>query len=114
MDATRRARGANAPRRERSGGVGRGQAARSEREEEHPMMTRLVARMRALIRRAPHHPGIGAPPDDGRARAESLAARRPDRVGRLGLSWLDFKVGARMLARYPGLTLVGTVAIAVA
>ena len=29
-------------------------------------------------------------------------------------SWLDFKVGFRMLARYPGLTLVGTVAIAVA
>jgi len=31
-----------------------------------------------------------------------------------GFSWLDFKVGFRMLARYPGLTLVGTVAIAVA
>jgi predicted permease len=29
-------------------------------------------------------------------------------------STLDFKVGVRMLARYPGLTLVGTVAIAVA
>jgi putative ABC transport system permease protein len=29
-------------------------------------------------------------------------------------SWLDFKVGFRMLARYPGLTLVGTAAIAVA
>ena len=29
-------------------------------------------------------------------------------------SWLDFKVGFRMLARYPGLTLVGTVAMAVA
>ena len=33
---------------------------------------------------------------------------------RLGLSWLDFKVGVRMLARYPGLTLVGTVAISIA
>src|SRR5687767_12636676 len=32
----------------------------------------------------------------------------------LGFSWLDFKVGVRMLARYPGLTAVGTVAIAVA
>ena len=30
------------------------------------------------------------------------------------VSWLDFKVGFRMLARYPGLTVVGTVAIAVA
>ena len=78
------------------------------------MMTRLVARMRALLRGSPHHPEIGAPLDDGRTRAESLAARGPDRVGRLGVSWLDFKVGARMLARYPGLTLVGTVAIAVA
>ncbi|HSL68876.1 MAG TPA: hypothetical protein VK864_01475, partial [Longimicrobiales bacterium] len=29
-------------------------------------------------------------------------------------SWLDFKLGVRVLARYPGLTLVGTVAIAVA
>ncbi|HKG93827.1 MAG TPA: ABC transporter permease [Gemmatimonadaceae bacterium] len=31
----------------------------------------------------------------------------------LRFSWLDFKVGFRMLARYPGLTLVSTVAIAV-
>lgn len=29
-------------------------------------------------------------------------------------AWLDFKIGFRMLARYPGLTLVGSVAIAVA
>jgi predicted permease len=35
-------------------------------------------------------------------------------VDQLRFSWLDFKVGIRMLARYPGLTLVGTVAIAVA
>src|SRR6185369_4661541 len=33
---------------------------------------------------------------------------------RIIFSWLDFKVGFRMLARYPGLTLVGTVAIAIA
>src|SRR5215212_11146196 len=32
----------------------------------------------------------------------------------LGFSALDFRVGFRMLARYPGLTVVGTVAIAVA
>src|SRR5687767_2165158 len=31
-----------------------------------------------------------------------------------GFSSLDFKVGFRMLARYPGLTLVATVAMAVA
>ena len=35
-------------------------------------------------------------------------------MSRLRFSWLDFKVGTRMLARYPGITLVGTVAIAVA
>ena len=32
----------------------------------------------------------------------------------LRFSWLDFKVGFRMLVRYPGLTVVGTAAIAVA
>ena len=36
------------------------------------------------------------------------------RIRSLRLSWLDFKVGFRMLARYPGLTVIGTVAIAVA
>jgi putative ABC transport system permease protein len=38
----------------------------------------------------------------------------PQRSKGVRFSWLDFKVGARMLARYPGLTAVGTVAIAVA
>jgi hypothetical protein len=32
---------------------------------------------------------------------------------RIGLSWLDFKVGFRMLARYPMLTVVGSLAMAV-
>ena len=32
----------------------------------------------------------------------------------LRFSWLDFKVGLRMLARYPGLTVVGVLAISVA
>ena len=32
----------------------------------------------------------------------------------LDMSLLDFKMGARMLARYPGLTLVGTLAMAMA
>ena len=38
----------------------------------------------------------------------------PKPLQQLRFSWLDFKVGFRMLARYPGLTVVGTVAIAVA
>jgi putative ABC transport system permease protein len=44
----------------------------------------------------------------------STAVRARARLRVPGFSWLDFKVGFRMLARYPGLTLVGTVAIAVA
>jgi predicted permease len=39
---------------------------------------------------------------------------RPNRGSQSTFSWLDFKVGIRMLARYPGITVVGTVAIAVA
>ena len=39
---------------------------------------------------------------------------RPPRTRQIRFSWLDFKVGLRMLARYPGLTVVGTLAIAVA
>ena len=40
--------------------------------------------------------------------------KRLNRTNLLRFSWLDFKVGFRMLARYPGLTLVGTAAIALA
>src|SRR5215213_277423 len=43
-----------------------------------------------------------------------MLERPAGRMRSLRFSWLDFKVGFRMLARYPGLTLVGTVAIAVA
>ena len=42
-----------------------------------------------------------------------MTSRPADRMHAL-LPWLDFKVGLRMLARYPGLSVVGTVAIAVA
>ena len=45
---------------------------------------------------------------------ERTPARGGGRFARLRFSWLDFKVGFRMLARYPGLTVVGTIAIAVA
>jgi predicted permease len=43
-----------------------------------------------------------------------MVKRLAARMGSLRFSRLDFKVGFRMLARYPGLTLVGTIAIAVA
>ena len=43
-----------------------------------------------------------------------MNTERTSRIAQFRFSWLDFKVGFRMLARYPGLTIVGTVAIAVA
>lgn len=45
-----------------------------------------------------------------------LAAERRarERRGRLNVSWLDVKLGARMLAKYPGLSLVAVIGLAVA
>jgi putative ABC transport system permease protein len=43
-----------------------------------------------------------------------MMSRLASRINQLRFSWLDFKVGGRMLARYPGLTFVSTLAIAVA
>ncbi|MEX2572155.1 MAG: ABC transporter permease [Gemmatimonadota bacterium] len=40
--------------------------------------------------------------------------RGSNRRGRVGFTWLDFKVGFRILRRYPWLTGVGTIALAVA
>jgi putative ABC transport system permease protein len=69
---------------------------------EKNLMKRILARIRPLLGgTAPHEEEVRAP-------------RGPDGAGRLRVSWLDFKVGFRMLARYPGLTVVGTVAIAIA
>ncbi|MGH7505918.1 MAG: permease prefix domain 2-containing transporter, partial [Longimicrobiales bacterium] len=55
----------------------------------------------------------------GRSSGNPFAAHAPRRIrGREvmagGMSWLDFKLGLRMLVKYPGLTVVGTLAIAVA
>ena len=49
-----------------------------------------------------------------RFKAEGSAGRGLRRFDELGVSWLDFKLGFRMLVRYPGLTLVGGLAIAFA
>ena len=43
-----------------------------------------------------------------------MTTPRVARLRSLRFSWLDFKVGIRMLGRYPGLTVVSTLAIAVA
>src|SRR5688500_15600019 len=49
-----------------------------------------------------------------RYKDEARHSRGLRRVDDLRFSWLDFKLGFRMLARYPGLTLVGGLAMAFA
>ena len=49
-----------------------------------------------------------------RYKDEARASRGLDRINDLRVSWLDFKLGFRMLARYPGLTIVGGIAMAFA
>ena len=49
-----------------------------------------------------------------RYKDEARASRGLDRINDLRVSWLDFKLGFRMLARYPGLTIVGGLAMAFA
>jgi len=49
-----------------------------------------------------------------RYKDEGRQSRGLRRVDQLRVSWLDFRLGFRMLARYPGLTVVGGLAIAFA
>ena len=49
-----------------------------------------------------------------RYKDEARAARGLRRIDDVRVSWLDFKLGFRMLARYPGLTVVGGLAMAFA
>jgi putative ABC transport system permease protein len=49
-----------------------------------------------------------------RYKEEARAARGLRRTDELRFSWLDFKLGLRMLSRYPGLTIVGGLAMALA
>ncbi|MGH7467884.1 MAG: ABC transporter permease [Longimicrobiales bacterium] len=49
-----------------------------------------------------------------RYKHEARATRGLHRVDEIKFSWLDFKLGFRMLARYPGLTVVGGLAMAFA
>jgi predicted permease len=46
-------------------------------------------------------------------REDVRASRGLHRLDAIRFGWLDFKLGFRMLARYPGLTVVGTIAISV-
>jgi putative ABC transport system permease protein len=47
------------------------------------------------------------------ARRPQAEISRPAAGGRLGISWLDVKLGLRMLAKYPGLTFVSGLAMSV-
>ena len=49
-----------------------------------------------------------------RYKEEARMSRGLHRINQLRFSWLDFRLGVRMLTRYPGITVVSTVAIAVA
>jgi predicted permease len=49
-----------------------------------------------------------------RYKDEARESRGLRRIDNLRVSWLDFKLGFRMLARYPGLTIVGGIAMAFA
>ena len=49
-----------------------------------------------------------------RYRAEGRESRGLQRVDSVRISWLDFKLGCRMLVKYPGLTLIGGLAMAFA
>ncbi|HSL68732.1 MAG TPA: ABC transporter permease [Longimicrobiales bacterium] len=89
----------------------------AEMEEEFRLHTELRARD---LERAGLTPGKAvrvARQEFGstaRYKEESRASRGLHRIDQIRFSWLDFKLGFRMLARYPGLTLVGCLAIAVA
>jgi putative ABC transport system permease protein len=63
---------------------------------------------------SPRRTGPGQDAGSEREEIDPMMTRLPNRIHRLRLSGLDFKIGFRMLARYPGLTLVGAVAIAIA
>jgi putative ABC transport system permease protein len=49
-----------------------------------------------------------------RYKEEARAARGLRRIDEFRFSWLDFKLGIRMLVKYPGLTIVGGLALAFA
>ena len=94
--------------------------ARAEVDEE--LAFHIEARVREYVARgmdedtarAAARERFGELDDVGRECATLLMAERRTEARRdwLHFSWLDVKLGARMLVKYPGLTVVGTLAIA--
>ncbi len=98
-------------------GIRRGDGLRAEMDEEFRL--HLELRTEDLTR-------SGLPPEEARRRAriefgsterykdEGRESRGLRRFDDLRMSWLDFKLGVRMLVKYPGLTLIGGLAFAFA
>lgn len=105
----------------RVGSLWRGVRRRPDVEAEMSEEFRLHIELRAadLVRSglSPHAALLRARREFGstaRYKDEARASRGLRSVDELRFSWLDFKLGFRMLARYPGLTVVGGLAMAVA
>jgi putative ABC transport system permease protein len=73
-----------------------------------------LAVVRTRGRRAAARVAGGAISDALAVRRESRSSAMPGtRLLRFGVTWLDFKLALRMLVRYPGLTAIGVVGMAV-
>jgi predicted permease len=98
-------------------GLRRRSALEAEMSEE--FMNHLALRTEDLVRRGLSHDAARrqAQLDFGHVETHKDAARASQGLRRLDeirLSWLDLKLGGRMLVRYPGLTLVAGLAMAFA
>ena len=99
------------------GGVGKGDSLTAEMDEEFRLHREL--RMEDLIRSglSPQAAARQARLEFGspeRYQDEGRASRGLRRIDALRVSWLDFKLGFRMLVKYPGITIVGGLAMAFA
>ena len=107
--------GAVARLRSLARGLHRGRAVHAEMAEEFRLHLELRAEDLVRAGLAPDAAARQARAEFGsveRYAHEGRAARGLRRADELRVSWLDVKLGFRMLARYPGLTLVGGLAIA--
>jgi predicted permease len=98
-------------------GLRRGPALQAEMDEEFRLHMELRAADLVRAGLAPAEAARRARLEFGsteRYKEEGRRSRGLHRFDQLHVSWLDFKLGFRMLGRYPGLTLVGGFAMAFA